>query len=93
MSERGAGRTDRAWRRIRAYILDRDGWHCYLCRRPIDPSLSGRHPYGASVDHLDNDRHNNHPTNLRACHLRCNTAKENRRRRRRSPRLNTSRQW
>lgn len=33
-------------------IAERDGWRCHLCGRRIDPTISRRHPMGATIDHL-----------------------------------------
>jgi 5-methylcytosine-specific restriction endonuclease McrA len=94
MSSKGAGRTDRAWRRVREQVLRECGGQCSLCGRALDITLDGRLPHGPSVDHIDNDRTNNALSNLRACHMACNTRRENTRRRTRgTPRLKTTRQW
>lgn len=64
-------------RRTRLRILERDGWHCYLCDRPIDRARAGTDPLAASVDHVwptamgGPDDENN----LRAAHLGCNLEK------------------
>jgi 5-methylcytosine-specific restriction endonuclease McrA len=93
VSAKGAGRTDRAWRQIRAHVLERDGWRCHICGKQINPALSGRHRWGPSVDHLDNNRHNNQLGNLAACHMSCNVRKENARRARATAGLKTTREW
>ncbi|MEU2076860.1 HNH endonuclease signature motif containing protein [Streptomyces sp. NPDC013489] len=35
MSKRGFLRNTETRKRIRAYILERDGWQCHYCRRPF----------------------------------------------------------
>ena len=59
-------------------IGERDGWKCWLCRRPVDRSLAGQEVPGAPTrDHVvpaslggSNARHN-----LRLAHRRCNIAR------------------
>lgn len=61
------------WRRI----CERDAWVCWICEAPIDWQLDPPHPWSGTVDHLlpltcggsDDD------TNVRAAHLRCNSAR------------------
>lgn len=61
----------------RRAILERDGWICQLCRKPIDPEL--RHPdrMSQSVDHRraaeKGGAHD--PANFQAAHLGCNAKK------------------
>lgn len=58
-------------------IGNRDQWHCHLCARPVDRSLSGRHPNGPTIDHfipiskggLDTF------TNVFLAHRSCNTSR------------------
>jgi len=46
------GRQTHAWQVFRASVIaDCDGI-CSWCGHPIDLSLSGRHRYGPSVDHI-----------------------------------------
>lgn len=63
-------------------VFERDGWVCYLCSGSIDPKLSGRARWGATVDHvvalIDGGEHSY--ANVRAAHRSCNSAKENHRR-------------
>ena len=58
-------------------VFERDDWTCYLCRRPVDPSLSGRHRLGATLDHIvplvAGGEHSY--ANVRTAHQRCNSAK------------------
>jgi 5-methylcytosine-specific restriction endonuclease McrA len=61
----------------RRRILNRDGWICYLCSRPIPHELRWPHPLSGTVDHVipasagGSDRDDN----LRAAHWHCNEAK------------------
>lgn len=63
--------------RARKRILDRDGWRCYLCTRPIDPSFVYPHPLSPSVDHVVpvSAGGSNRYDNLRATHWHCNEQK------------------
>lgn len=56
-------------------IGDRDGWRCHLCQRPVDPTLSGRHPMGPTRDHLIPVSAGgvDGPENVRLAHHRCNS--------------------
>lgn len=65
---------------VRLYVLERDGWRCHLCSRGIPATLSVPHPKAGTVDHVvprsqggDHD-----PANLRAAHMGCNSARNNR---------------
>jgi hypothetical protein len=60
--------------RLTDELAARDGWVCWLCDAPIDPSLPPTFAGGATVDHVvprsrggTNDR-----DNLRLAHRRCN---------------------
>jgi 5-methylcytosine-specific restriction endonuclease McrA len=61
-------------------IFSRDGWVCQLCLAPIDPSLSGTYPAGATIDHIipvsRGGRHGDE--NLQAAHRACNVSRLNR---------------
>ncbi|XVU26463.1 HNH endonuclease [Actinoplanes sp. CA-054009] len=55
-----------------------DGWVCWLCGKPVDPSLFWPHQYAGSVDHVvpasrggTDERHN-----LRLAHLTCNCSRK-----------------
>jgi 5-methylcytosine-specific restriction endonuclease McrA len=76
MSARGEGRTDRQWRKIRAQVLAEESV-CWLCGNWIDQRLSGRHPLGPTVDHVDFNRRNCARWNLRAAHHSCNSSRGN----------------
>lgn len=92
-----AGRAGRPWRTVRAQVLDRDGWVCQLCGRPIVAGLRRSHPLGPSVDHrtpLGMGGDPLDPANLRAAHFGCNSSRGNRTVPRRVARLGTlSRRW
>lgn len=64
MSALAAAGSTRRWRRLRIFVLERDGWRCQL---PVAPGLV----CGAYADHVDHvmARHvggSDHPGNLRA---------------------------
>ncbi|NBW15562.1 MAG: HNH endonuclease, partial [Caulobacteraceae bacterium] len=59
------GRSGRPWRRVRAYVLQRDGGICWLCKRNGADSVDHVIPLSKGGDPLD-------PANLRAAHLKCN---------------------
>ena len=87
-------RKSRAWQRLRAQVIAESNGICGYCRRPVDRSLSGRHPDGPSVDHivaLVDGGMLLERANLMLVHVRCNSAKENRRRA--QARHNVSRVW
>lgn len=68
--------STRAWRRLRAFILHRDG---YSCRVPVAgdaDQLCGA--YATHVDHIirRRDGGTDHPDNLRAACRDCNLARE-----------------
>lgn len=63
----------RGWQRTRDDVLARDGWVCWLCGQP-----------GATTaDHVTPVAHggSDDPTNLRAAHASCNSARGGRTRR------------
>lgn len=81
--------TRRYWRKlyaddvpqgVRLYVLRRDGWRCQLCKRPIQQHLRVPHPRAGTVDHVvPRSQGGNHdPANLRAAHMGCNSARNNR---------------
>lgn len=69
--ERGAGwtRDSAEWRALSLAIRERDGFICYLCGR-----------YAGTTDHVVPRAAggSDDPSNLRACCLRCNSAKRDR---------------
>ncbi len=79
---RSPGRAGRPWLRIRQRVIaSYDA--CSVCGLPVDKTLSGRHPLGPSVDHvvaLVDGGPAREVFNLRLVHTRCNSGKENRRR-------------
>lgn len=60
-------------------VYARDKWACYLCAGLIDPALPPFHPDSKTVDHVvPLSRGGQHTMdNVRAAHLRCNSAKGN----------------
>ncbi|GIG69725.1 HNH endonuclease [Phytomonospora endophytica] len=71
MSLLAASGSTRAWRRLRAFILDRDGWTCLV--PGADGRVCGR--YARTVDHIIPRAHGgtDDPANLRAACSTCNT--------------------
>lgn len=61
----------------RAYIFERDGWRCGICRKAINKKLAYPHPMSASIDHVlpmaCGGAHE--AANLRAAHWICNSLK------------------
>lgn len=55
-------------------IGERDAWVCHLCGKPVDRTLSGRHPKGPTADHLIPVAHGggDDPHNVALAHSRCN---------------------
>lgn len=88
---RSPGRTGHRWRQARALVLATQDT-CAWCHRPVDKTLSGKHPWGPSVDHgtpLSKGGAELDPTNLALMHLRCNSQKKDGRR----PKPKRSRDW
>ena len=89
-------RTGGLYRALRAQVLAEEDF-CGECRLPVDKTLSGRLPWGPTVGHLIAlvDGGPMLRANMQLEHLRCNVAKENRRRaqRRRSRAATPSREW
>lgn len=57
-----------------ADIAERDLCTCHLCGKPVDMSLSGRHPLGPTADHLVpvSCGGGDEPHNVALAHRRCN---------------------
>lgn len=81
--------TRRYWRKlyadevpqaVRLYVLRRDRWRCQLCKRPIPQHLRVPHPRAGTVDHVmpRSEGGTHDPANLRAAHMGCNSARNNR---------------
>lgn len=74
------GIKGRAWQALRLRVIAEEDT-CHLCHRPVDKTLSGRDPFGPTVDHRI-PRSQGGPlldrSNLALAHLRCNAAKKNR---------------
>lgn len=58
-------------------VFIRDGWQCWICERPIDPSIRHPHPMSASMDHVVPLAHGGDHTwaNVKASHLICNVTR------------------
>ena len=63
-----------------AEVAQRDGFICHLCSAPVDMSLSGRHPWGPTADHVVPVAHGggDEPENIRLAHSRCNVKRRTR---------------
>lgn len=63
----------------RLEIFERDGWICHICKDPVDKTLSGRSPMGATIDHLislfDGGEHSK--ANVALAHNSCNAKRGN----------------
>jgi len=59
-------------------VFERDNWTCQLCHEPIDPTLAGRHPMMATIDHVVPFTRGGLHTykNVQAAHFGCNSAKK-----------------
>jgi 5-methylcytosine-specific restriction endonuclease McrA len=99
---RHPGRSGAAWNRVRKQVLANSSV-CWLCGKQIDPDAPPRSRLSASVDHViplslmrnwdpeEQKRAALDPSNLRAAHFGCNSARRDRR-----PshlRRRTSREW
>ncbi|MEU8636778.1 hypothetical protein AB0C38_31795 [Amycolatopsis sp. NPDC048633] len=74
MSISWRGGSTRRWRKLRAYVLDRDRWVCQLCNQPIDPKVKHPDPESAHVHHLDGKVYGDDLDRMVAVHRRCNLA-------------------
>jgi hypothetical protein len=65
------------WRTFCAQVYRVYGYTCWLCNRPIDPTLPKSHPMSRTVDHLDaratHGYHLPHIERVRPAHRRCNS--------------------
>lgn len=66
----------------RATVMERDGWSCYQCAKPMSPNANPFSPDSATVDHvLALSLGGEHSMrNVRACCLACNCSKADRER-------------
>lgn len=74
-----AGRGSAAFLRSQAQCFAEET-HCWWCHRWVDQALPPTHPMGRTADHVHALWLGGHPTdrsNLRLCHRRCNTARNN----------------
>lgn len=94
-----AGRADlrgHAHRKRRQAAIAASGGVCVLCGKPIDLTLSGRHPDGPTLEHLipvDRGGSPDDPMNLGVSHQRCNSAKGKKLLSEMPKRDRTSRDW
>jgi 5-methylcytosine-specific restriction endonuclease McrA len=68
------------WRALRLTVLERDRWICQLCHEPIDPYARAQSSGAGVVDHITPVSAGgawHDLANLRAAHVRCNTARAN----------------
>lgn len=72
MSHAWARGSTREWRRLRRAVLDRDGWICQLCSKPINPQLHNPDPMSAQVHHTLGKAYGDDPAQLQAAHRKCN---------------------
>jgi len=58
-------------------VGDRDGWRCHLCGKKVNPTLSGMHEMGPTVDHLVPVSAGglDELVNVALAHRRCNTTR------------------
>lgn len=72
-----SGSTARRRKKLIA-IGERDGWHCWLCKNPVEQNLPQGDPWQASLDHVipRKEGGTNAPSNLRLCHHRCNNERD-----------------
>lgn len=45
------GLSGKRWDEVRRFVIARDS-ACHLCGKPVDKTLSGRHPRGPQAHHL-----------------------------------------
>lgn len=72
MSKAWAKGSTTKWRKLRLFVLNRDGWVCQLCKQPIDPGLHPPDPMSASVHHAKGKVYGDDPAHLVAAHSGCN---------------------
>ncbi len=58
-------------------VGERDGWRCWLCDEPVDPSMSTNDPRGPSIDAVITKARAKKagPAEERLAHVGCNTKK------------------
>ena len=64
--------STRAYRKARAYVLERDRWTCQLCGQAISRNLKFPNPKSATAHHLKGKAHGDNPNDMIAAHLDCN---------------------
>lgn len=80
MSASWAGGSTRAWRRVRLYVLERDGWRCQFPGDDDHPAQLSGNRCGRFANHADHILAKSlggtdHPANLRAACRDHNLAK------------------
>jgi 5-methylcytosine-specific restriction endonuclease McrA len=74
------GLKDYEWRMLCQWAKDQLPHVCWICELPIDMTLSGRNPWGWTLDHvLPRKTHPElayEPSNVRPAHMRCNSRKK-----------------
>jgi len=67
-------------RALRASIIERDGWRCYLCGRPIPEDVPVLDPDALTLDHVKpwSQGGSDEASNLRPAHRECNREKGDR---------------
>lgn len=75
------GHHGRDYLRLRAWLLA-TYTHCWICQHEVDMTLSGRHPWGPSLDMVQPISEGGDPLdkdNARLAHMRCNSSRGARR--------------
>lgn len=73
MSKGWSGGSTRSHRKVRAFVLERDGWICRLCNEPIDPEVAWPDPLSATAHHtLGKAATGDDPAYIIAAHKECN---------------------
>lgn len=74
------GLNDHQWRKLCEWAKAVMPPVCHICGMDIDMSLSGRNPWGWSLDHVRSRRDFPElaydPGNVRPAHMRCNSRKQ-----------------
>lgn len=68
------------WRQHASHIYERDDWTCQLCMKPMSKLWDAHDPLAPTLDHIVPQSHGggDDPSNLRAAHAYCNSARGNR---------------
>ena len=78
--KRARRRTTQVEPVIPSIVFERDGWRCHLCGKKCRTDVDGRHPQGATIDHLiPLSKCGPHTyVNIATAHRACNVSKGNR---------------